>query len=252
MSARVRRIPWGGAGFVLGLVSLFVSLGGASWAASLLDGKRLKRGSVTNTKLAADAVTTAKIRGGGVTGSDVRNGAITFNDLSGSVRGAFGVGDRSITTAKLADNSVTGAKIGDGAVEGDEVRDGSLGAADLGPDSVGSPEIAPGAVTSTQLGRNAVRGSGIHASGTAFLNFGALAAGTCALQLISPPAGSQLSGDVVWATPDAFFGGNVTYSVKTEGPGAIYVKLCNVSNADNPNPDGNGGTWRWAALQITG
>src|SRR4051794_27748276 len=107
MSARVRRIPWGGAGFVLGLVSLC----GPSWAASLLDGKHLKRGSGTNTKLAANAVTTSKIRGGGVTGSDVRDGAITFNDLSGSVRGAFGVGDRSVTTAKLADGSVTTGKL---------------------------------------------------------------------------------------------------------------------------------------------
>src|SRR3954452_23650177 len=252
MFARLRRIPWGGAGFVLGLVSLFVSLGGPSWAAGLVDGKQLKRGSVTNTKLGANAVTTSKIRPGGVTGSDVRAGALTFSDLSASVRDAFGVKDDSITTSKLANNSVNGAKIGNDAVENDEVRDGSLGAADLGPDSVGSSQMAPASVDASKLGPNSVRGSGIHASGTAFLNFGTLAAGTCELGLITPPPGLQLSGDVVWATPDAFFGGNLAYSVKTEGPGAIYVKLCNVSNTANSNPDGNGGSWRWAALQVIG
>src|SRR3954471_23260811 len=100
MVAGLRRIPWGGAGFVLGLVSLFVSLGGPSWAAGLLDGKHLKRGSGDHTKLAADAVTTSKIRAGGVTGSDVRSGALNFSDLSASVRDAFGVKDGSITTSK--------------------------------------------------------------------------------------------------------------------------------------------------------
>jgi hypothetical protein len=235
----MRRIPWGEAGFALGLVSLFIALGGPAWAGNLIDGHRLTRGSVTNAKLAKNSVTTSKIAAGAVTSSDVRDGTLRAPDLH----------DGAIVTSKLADDAVTGPKIANDSVESAEVRDGTLTADDLAPDSVTSAKVADGSLGSSDLGPNALRGNSLHASGATLINFPTIAAHTCGLKLVAATA-VLMSNDVVWATPDAFFAGNFAYSVKTEGAQTAYVKMCNVSNTD-ADPDGaGGGVWRWAALQL--
>lgn len=252
------RIPWGPAGFALGLASLFISLGGPAWAAKLIDGASLKPGSVGTSKLKRDAVTTSKIKAGGVTGSDIRNRAITDLDLSASLLARFTPKDGSITSGKLADGAVTtpklapnaidGSKIQNDAVENDEVRDGSLTADDLGPNSVGGSELQAGVVDRSKLGRNAVGGPVLDGSGTVSLNFPSIAANRCNFLGGAVPNDVNLSDDVILASPNPAFGFEVTYSVEIESSQTFAIKVCNPRTSAQ-DPDATAGSiWNWVAI----
>ncbi len=126
----------GYAGLLLGTLAV---AGAPAMAAGLINGKTIKKGTVTSAKLAKSSVTASKIRTG------------------------------AVTRTKLARGSVTGAAIAAGAVDGARVKDLSLGVADLslaaraalrggpvGASSVTTATIASGAVTTEKLAAGAV------------------------------------------------------------------------------------------------
>jgi hypothetical protein len=93
-------------GVVIATIALFVAMFGTAYAASKINGKNLKNGSVPGNKLKNGAVGTKQLKNAGV------------------------------TAAKLSDGAVTGAKLAPGAVTGDKLSDGSVTAAKLAPGAV--------------------------------------------------------------------------------------------------------------------
>lgn len=89
---------------VIGLLALFVALGGSAYAVNSINGALLKRGSVPGSKLKASAV----------------------------------------KSAKLADGAITSSKLAADSVDGSKVADGSIGSADLTPFSFTQPTLQNG------------------------------------------------------------------------------------------------------------
>lgn len=151
--------------------------------------------------------------------------------------------------------TVASKQLKDGDITGIDLRDGSVTGADLTAGSVGTPQLGDGAVTAPKLARGAVDGLALDGAGTVQLDFPAMIGGVCYNASFSPAPGKVLDGslsdDVIVATPDAFFGGQFSFSVKSDGPQTIIIKLCNISGTA-ADPDGGAGTktWRWAAIDV--
>ncbi len=203
----------------LALLALLVALGSlgapAEAAKKLLNGAKIKPGTVASKQLAD----------GGVGGAD------------------------------LAAGSVTGAKVADGSLTGADVAAESLTGADLKPGSVGTDQIADGGITTGKLGPNAVQGNDMDASGFADLNFGTINTNSCGTQTINVPAANIQDGslldDVVVANPGTAFASNFSYIARVTSATAVEVRVCN-DGGSNADPDNGGGTrtWRYVAVDV--
>jgi hypothetical protein len=220
---------------VIAVVALFVALDGPATAAKKINGKAILKGTVASKQLKDLSVQGADVANGTLTGDHVADGSLAGSDVQ----------DGSLAGADLQDGSVTSQDVADGSVTGADVKDASVGAADLADGSVGKTELQDASVT----------GLAFDASGTQQIDFGTIAAQTCASAPILIPlaeiADGNLSDDVMVATPDAFFAGNFSYTVKTEGSQIPYIRMCNIG-ATAADPDFGGGTkaWRWVAIDI--
>jgi hypothetical protein len=183
----------GYAGLLLGTIAV---AGGPAMAASLVNGRNLKQGSVTAAKLAPGSVTAAKIRTGAVTRTKLAPSAVTASAIAaGAVDGSkvkdlsIGVADLSlvarallkaapatpdsvttttivnnaVTADKLADFAVTTSKIADGAVASAKIANGAITAAKIADGAVGITAIADSAVGSSKIADGAVGGAKIPA-----------------------------------------------------------------------------------------
>jgi hypothetical protein len=65
----------------IGVLALFVALGGGAYAANSINGALLKNGSVPGSKLKTGAVTSKKLAANAVTGAKIANGSIGSADL---------------------------------------------------------------------------------------------------------------------------------------------------------------------------
>lgn len=106
---------------VVALVALFVSLGGASYAATKIGTRQIKNGAVTTKKLHFQAVTTNKLA------------------------------DGSVTTSKLANDAVTGQQVEDNSLTGQDINESSLGQV---PDAATLAGRGPGAFVSSSVSRH--------------------------------------------------------------------------------------------------
>jgi hypothetical protein len=169
----------------LGATALFVSLGGPGYAASLIDGSKLKNRSVGAKKLKRNSVTSAKIRTGAVRSGelrnnkvrsvDIRDATISLADLAADVTQAIRVGIRngSVGTAHLADRAVTGEKLAAGAVSsgklandsvtGVKILTGTITGGDLADNSVTDDEVALNALSAADLDSDSVNAAEIAA-----------------------------------------------------------------------------------------
>ncbi len=171
---------------VIALVALFVSLGGASYAAvtigtgqirnGAVTGAKLSKGSVSGTKLRNGAVTNAKIGRGAIGASKFARGAVGAAALAGRAVGSSAIApgavgatalangnvgtaklaDRAVTSTRLGDGSVTSGQLLDGAVTNSKLGSGSVTSSKLGSASVGTNSLADSAVTTGKLADTAV------------------------------------------------------------------------------------------------
>jgi hypothetical protein len=106
----------------------------------------------------------------------------------------------AVGTRGLGDNSVTGAKLGASAVSSRNIAPGAVGATQLGPDSVNRSSLAGGTVDSEKLALGAVGGAAL---GNAFPVQGhgvAVLPGQTVQATVACPDGSRLlSGGGEWS-----------------------------------------------------
>ena len=142
MPSTAPRLRRPSAPMIVALLALFVALGGPAEAARLINGGKIKKGTVGSKQLAD----------GGVKARDLAPGAIDrLTATPADSIGPLQLGTNAVTTDALAPNSVlTG-----------NVADGTLTAADLGSNAVGPDEIADNAVGQAQIRPNGVAASEI-------------------------------------------------------------------------------------------
>lgn len=242
-------------------------------------GKALAPRAVSNSRIFPNAVTGAKIRNGSVAGADIADGSIAradvVPDFFAGLQPALAPGslvtdlfaDRAVTGRKLAvgavsntrllNDAVTSAKVADGSITGADLADGTVATADLADGGVTIGKLADGSVTgakvadgtvgAAKLQRNAVTGAALDASGTATLNFDAIAAGACASRPVDV-TGADVSDDAVAVTPGPGFAGTLA-TAAVQGPEQFTVTVCNLGAAP-VDPDGaDGAAYRWVAVQ---
>jgi hypothetical protein len=103
---------------VISLIALFVSLGGAGYAAVTVTGKNVKDSSLTGKDIKNSSVTGKDVKNSSLTGSDVKNDKLTGSDILESSLGKVPSADAAGNADKL-----------DGADSSDFARAGNKGIA---------------------------------------------------------------------------------------------------------------------------
>jgi hypothetical protein len=121
---------------VIGLVALFVALGGTSVAAVSLSknsvgAKQIKKNAVAASEIKKNAVRAAEINRNAVGASEIRSNAVAGGDVADGGIGSLDLGDNSVGSGELADNSVGGGELADNSVGTAEVTDDSLTGSDI-------------------------------------------------------------------------------------------------------------------------
>jgi hypothetical protein len=140
---------------IVALLALFVALGGPASAANLINGKLLKRGTVTgkaikNRSLGMHDLSRASIRqlqttaAGSVTEAKLANGAVTPGKLALGAVGSAAIATGGVTGGNVADGSLTGADIADGSLDARDVaRFAGRFSVTVGRTSSGDQDILP-------------------------------------------------------------------------------------------------------------
>jgi hypothetical protein len=198
-----RRRP--SAALIIALLALFVALGGPAGAAGLLNGKLLRKGSVTSKA--------------------IKNRSLTTRDISRrSVR--------ALQTPRKG--SITGAQLATGAVGPAAIARGGVLAGNLATGSVGSLQVANGSLTTADLARW---------SGRFSVDIPPIPAGQCwtrePVLAALDAARANIQGDVVEVTPDARWprvkdaGRDYALSLTvytSSAPSRFVLSVCNPGN----------------------
>ena len=191
---------------VIACLALFVALGGPAQAARFIDGKLLRKGSVSSAA--------------------IKDRSLKVRDLGRpAVRSLQQTPNNSVTEAKLANRSVTAAKLASGAVTSTALADHSVAAVDLGADAVRSETVADGALRAADFSRF----HGRFRSMIGPIPFGQCWSGEPA-GLAPELAGADISNDLVLVSPDEnWVERRVTFSVRSSSNHSRFVlAACNV------------------------
>lgn len=220
---------------VVALLALFVALDGPATAARLIDGRSIKRNSITT--------------------GQVRNRTLGTQDLSTRAIRALHITPRaSVGPVQLRAKAVDAGKLADGAVGAAALAPKSVDAGKLADGSVGSAALAPASVTPSKLadgviGTAAVADGGLQAQdlgdffGYVYIDFGkpntaGLALNDCETAVLTPNPSSnpqaQIKDDVVLISPEPGFSDLLTVNAYPGAGNTIRVVVCRVGKG----PDG--------------
>jgi hypothetical protein len=141
MDRLVRRRP--SAAMIVALLALFVALGGPAQAARLINGKLLRKGSVSgravkDRSLGMRDLSKASIRklrstpAGSVTEGQLANGAVTPGKLARGAVGSSAIAAGGVSGGNLATGAVGSLQVADNSLTGKDIADGGLSANDIG------------------------------------------------------------------------------------------------------------------------
>lgn len=127
---------------LVALLALFVALGGPAQASRFINGKLLRKGSVTSRQVRDHSLQVRDLRksaarklertrNGSITESKIRNGAVTPGKLARGAVGSSAIADRSVGSGDIAQGAVGGLEVADGSLTGADVGDGALDARDV-------------------------------------------------------------------------------------------------------------------------
>ncbi len=232
---------------VIGLLALFVAVGGPAWAAGLIDGRSVKRSSIT--------------------GEQVRDGSLGVTELTNATvaellatprRGVsqYALRAGAVTRDKLAPGAVGPLQIADGQLTGRDFRRRSIGRETFSRDlKVGHTELANNAaglanVQDGAAGKDAISGKAVDSErvhdgalrladlarfrGLARVTFGTLAGGACrSVNVRVTPAESTSPRPDLAATPlivgrpEGFPDGLTLSARPTDRPRVLRFSACN-------------------------
>jgi hypothetical protein len=199
---------------LVALLALFVALGGPAQAKHLINGKDIRRGTVTSKQIKDRTITVSDLAPSTVGALlSTPNSSITWDKLAGGAIGTFAIADGSVSAADIADSAITGAK----------VADGSLTAADIARFSGAFRILAD--------------------------DLGTIKAHTCWSReprgLAPENAGADISQDALLVVPRGSFNGQIFgFNYKTSppnpsDPGSVsrfVLTLCNRTDLDETPP----------------
>src|SRR5215207_3193632 len=232
---RRRRRP--SAPMLVAMLALFVALGGPAQAARLIDGSRIKAGTVASKQL--------------------KDRSIKPRDLSSSaVRMLQSTPDNSVTALKLGEHSVTTRALAPGSVLTGTVGDNTLTAIDLASNAVRTEEVADNAIGQSEIRNNGVAASELADNsidggeiidaglsirdiarkvGTLELTIRQLAANACEPPQPIDVAGIGIRGDFIVLSPTSPWPSELVYTVNgTASETQFKVQVCNRSGAPVP------------------
>jgi hypothetical protein len=222
---------------VVALLALFVALGGPAQAAKLLDGGRIKAGTVgtkqiENRSLAVADLSPPAVRKLRATPAH----SISARLLRENAVDARAIAPGSVLTGHVADNGLTAADLGANAVGADEIADGAVGAGEIRDGTVGAADVADGGLSVRDLARQV---------GTLRWPIRDLAAGECDSALV-PVSGVQVAGDFLLISPVSAWPTGLVYTAN--GTGAETGFKVNVCNRGTARVDAAEYTFNYAVL----
>jgi len=214
---------------IVALLALFVALGGPAEAAKLINGAKIKKGTVGSKQLADGGVKARDLAPGAIdrltaTPADsigplqLRTNAVTTDTLA----------PNSVLTGNVADGTLTAADLGSNAVGRDEIADNAVGQAQIRPNGVAASEIADGSIDGREIvdGGLSVRDVARQV-GTLSWPVGALDEDECEAKWVRV-GGLDLAGRFVLISPISAWPQNLVYTVNgTNSSSEFKVQACN-------------------------
>jgi hypothetical protein len=194
---------------VIALLALFVALDGPAQAQRLINGKLLRKGTVTSRA--------------------VKDRSLQVKDIKRkSVRKLKATANGSITEAKLANSSVTPGKLAPGAVGTAAIADRGIGGADLAPASVGGLQVADASLGGADIADGSLDARDIGRYWGRFrMRFDQIGPGQCWSGVpggLAPEvAGADISQELVMATPTAEWPEALAFTVRNDGRSDRFV-----------------------------
>jgi hypothetical protein len=223
MPRRLRRRP--SPAMVVALLALFVALDGPATAARLIDGKSIRRNSITT--------------------GQIRNGTLGTQDVSAKAR-------KSLTATPK--NSISATHIRAGAVGAGALAPKSVDTSKLGDASVGTAALAPAAVTPSKIadgaiGTAAIADGGLQGTdvgdffGSVVVDFTAFTLNDCQKAEIPSPtptgnAQAQIADDVIMVTPAPGFSDLITVTGYPGVGNTLRIIACRVGTL-SPSTSGD-------------
>ena len=209
------------------MLALFVALGGPAEAQRIINGKLLKKGSVTSRA--------------------VKDGSLQARDLSRRTqRSLRATANNSITEAKLANGAVSPGKIAAGAVGTGAIADRSVMSTDLAAASVGTAALADGSVSGAKIADGSLDSRDVgRFSGRFRITIPQVEPTTCwsgePTGLTPEIAGADISQDLVLVTPgDTWPQATLAFTVRNSAnPSRFVLAACNVTRTAVPQFEAN-------------
>jgi hypothetical protein len=231
------------AALVVALIALFVALGGPAYAARLINGADIKKGTVRSKQIKDRTIAVADIS------------KTALKTLEATPNG-------SVSSIKLADGAVTNGKLDNGAVTGSKLAASSVGPVQLADGTVGTGKLAPNAVTGAQIADGSLTTADIARFAGRFRitapDLGTIAPATCwsgEPQGLAPEqAGADISQDALLVTPlgSGLDERSLSVTARTSGssePSRFVIALCNVTTAP-VTPPANGIAFSYVVLDV--
>jgi hypothetical protein len=248
---------------VLGLVAIFIALGGTTYAAQKVDSGDIDKnavkskhigsgqvksgdigdGQVGTADLADSAVNSAKVADNSLTGADVNES--TLSGVAASPTGAAGgaltgsypdpsLAPGTVGSSALADEAVTGGKIAAGTIDQSRIETLGLGTGVIADGAVTGGKLATDAVTGDKVQNASIDGVDIGIVDVREVDLPSIPAHTCS-GFGFVPSGTVTARDLV-VTNVTTAGSNIgdSFVVTGDRPGSassVAVKVCNITNA---------------------
>jgi hypothetical protein len=214
---------------IVALLALFVALGGPAQAAKLLNGERIKEGTVASKQIKDRSLKLRDLAPGAVSAlttppadsigpGQLAENAVTTRAIAPGAVQTGNVADNSVEAVDLATNSVGGDEVADNAIGQSEIRVNGVSASEIADNSIGGVEIADGSLSIRDVSRQV---------GTLEWPIGDLPAGGCEVKIV-PITGIQIAGDHVLVSPVTRWPDELVYTVNGSSRETDFkVQACN-------------------------
>ncbi|QEC47014.1 hypothetical protein FSW04_05035 [Baekduia soli] len=216
----------------MALLALFIALGGPATAARLIDGRSIRKSSITS----------AQIRNRSLGTQDLSRTAVkTLQATRAGSVGTRQLAAKAVDATKLADNAVGPLAIAPGAVDGSKLGDGAVGPVQLGASAVTSSKIADGAVGSAAIADGGLQVTDLaDVYGSVVVDFAPFKINECQKAEVTPtPVGNlaaQINDDIVIVTPQPGWSDLITVSGNPGANNVLRLIACRVG-VDPANVD---------------